>query len=77
MTDLIFWNQRANALFIAPFPKDPRCTEPWLYREIFHADGTAEGLAKADIDGDGFDDIVGGGRWFPHNNDGSINRGAY
>lgn len=26
-----------------------------------------EGLAKADIDGDGTDDIVGGGRWFKYN----------
>lgn len=72
IADLVFWNQRASALFMATFPHDPRRTESWLYREIFHAEGMAEGLAKADIDGDGFDDIVGGGRWFRRNVDGAF-----
>ncbi|MEQ9442861.1 MAG: VCBS repeat-containing protein [Cyclobacteriaceae bacterium] len=31
-----------------------------------------EGLAKADIDGDGTQDIVGGGRWFKHTGDGEF-----
>lgn len=31
-----------------------------------------EGLAKADIDGDGTMDIVGGGRWFKHTGDGEF-----
>ena len=31
-----------------------------------------EGLAAADIDGDGIQDIVGGGRWFRHTGDGKF-----
>lgn len=31
-----------------------------------------EGLAKTDIDGDGLIDIIGGGRWFKYNSDGTF-----
>ena len=31
-----------------------------------------EGLAKADIDGDGVFDIIGGGRWFKYDSDGKF-----
>ncbi len=71
-TDIVFWNQSASSLFLAPIPNDPRHTEPWLYREIFHSESISEGLAKADIDNDGIADIVAGGRWFKHNLDGSF-----
>lgn len=72
LPEIAFWNQGASSLFLAPIPSDPRHTEPWLYREIFHSESISEGLAKADVDNDGIDDIIGGGRWFKHNPDGTF-----
>jgi hypothetical protein len=70
--ELVFWNQGALKLYLAPFPARPRDTEPWPYREIFSAASISEGLAGIDVDGDGLEDIVGGGRWFKHNADGTF-----
>ena len=70
--ELAFWNQGALKLFLAKFPADPRQTEPWPYREVFAAETMSEGLARIDVDGDGVEDIVGGGRWFQHNRDGAF-----
>jgi len=70
--ELVFWNQGALKLFLAQFPADPRRSGPWPYREIFTSASMSEGLAKIDIDGDGVEDIVGGGRWFKHNADGTF-----
>lgn len=66
--ELVFWNQRAKALCIAEIPEDPRNTSPWEYTQIYtwEEGNEHEGLAKADIDGDGIEDIVGGGRWFKY-----------
>lgn len=65
--ELVFWNQAAKKLFIADIPADPETTQPWSYTEIFSWEsGKYEGLTKFDIDGDGQLDIVGGGRWFKH-----------
>lgn len=66
--ELVFWNQRAQVLCITPVPEDPRNTSPWPYSVIYAWDeGTEhEGLAKADIDGDGIEDVIGGGRWFKY-----------
>lgn len=63
--ELVFWNQRANKLFLAEIPDEPRIQATWDYVAIFSFSSIkCEGLAKSDIDGDGTVDIVGCGRWF-------------
>lgn len=68
--ELVFWNQGAKALCMAEIPEDPRNTSPWEYTQIYtwEEGDEHEGLAKADMDGDGIEDIVGGGRWFKYQN---------
>lgn len=63
--ELVFWNQGAGRLFWAPIPKDPRVGR-WRLYTIF--EGAGEGLAKADIDGDGREELLAGGRWFDYDN---------
>ena len=64
---LVFWNQGAQALFLARVPNDAKSrTGPWPLQTVFQGDAPMEGLAMADIDGDGVLEIVGGGHWFKH-----------
>ena len=65
-TELVFWNQGAKKLFMADIPLEPKTSGAWPYTEIYLSPVRAEGLAKADIDGDGKIDLVGGGCWFKH-----------
>ena len=68
--ELVFWNQGASKLLLAEIPEDPREVEPWPIHEIFSYTGNEmEGLASADINGDGIVNIVGGGRWYEHTGD--------
>ena len=65
---LLFGNQGASALYRVPLPADPRVS-PWPEIRCI-ADGCQEGglpeegLAVADLDGDGRVEIVAGTRWY-------------
>jgi hypothetical protein len=64
---LVFWNQGAAALFIARIPENPReYVGPWDIQLIYQGDAPMEGMALADIDGDGMVEVIGGGRWYKH-----------
>ena len=63
--ELAFWVQRFDGLFLAPIPLDPKARGPWPAASVLKLP-EAEGLAKADIDGDGKVDLIGGGQWFKH-----------
>jgi hypothetical protein len=64
---LVFWNQEASALYLARIPPDARTrTSAWEIELFFQGDAPMEGMAIADIDGDGVLEVVGGGRWFRH-----------
>lgn len=63
---LAFWNQGAKTLFMAEIPTTPR-TDKWIYEPIFVSERNTknmEGCIAADIDGDGYKDLVAGNYWF-------------
>jgi hypothetical protein len=63
--ELAFWVQYSEALVLARLPSAPRRGGPWPSAVISQL-GRAEGLTKADVDGDGKLDLIGGGYWFRH-----------
>lgn len=66
--ELVFWNQRAQKLFITDIPQNPKKKKNWKFVEIWSWPKAFkyEGLAKTDVDLDGKIDLIGGGYWFKH-----------
>jgi hypothetical protein len=69
---LAFWNQSDKKLYLADIPANPQ-QSPWPYKAIFTANADdekhgsyVEGMTKADVDGDGFEDIIAGNCWFSY-----------
>lgn len=65
---LVFWNQGARTLHAVPLPADPR-RSPWPGLGVIATDRVEdgvpeEGLAIADIDGDGRNEVVAGTHWY-------------
>ncbi|GJM37147.1 MAG: hypothetical protein DHS20C19_05140 [Acidimicrobiales bacterium] len=62
-TEEFVWWQDENDLRIAEIPADPTAG-PWPFDTVFSDSNKNEGLAIADVDLDGVDDIIGAGRWY-------------
>jgi hypothetical protein len=69
---LVFWNQGSGTIFLATIPENPKSNEGWKLEAIYSGDAGSsrswypEGLAAADIDGDGQVDLLAGNQWFKY-----------
>jgi sugar phosphate isomerase/epimerase len=68
---LAFWNQGTKTLYIADIPENVKSAPRWNYEAIFKAEGQtqnwyAEGCTAADVDGDGFQDLIAANYWFKY-----------
>lgn len=70
--ELVVWNQsgwdeeRITYLYVVEVPTAPTGAGEWPRTTVFQSTNYYEGLAIADVNQDGQDDIVGGGMWFEH-----------
>lgn len=62
---LAFWNQGDKTLYLAEIPESPK-TKTWTNEAIFKAEGNPEGCTAADVDGDGYKDLIAGNYWFKY-----------
>lgn len=62
-TELYFWNQGAGLLCAVAIPDDPRAS-PWPGVRTIATDVREEGLAVADVDGDGRPELLAGFSWY-------------
>jgi len=61
--EVYFWNQRSDMLFYVPVPDDPRVS-PWPGVRPVATGVREEGLAIADVDGDGHLELIAGQSWY-------------
>ncbi len=61
--EVYFWNQFSETLFYVPVPDDP-CVSPWPNVCSIVTGVSEEGLAVADIDGDGRPELLAGQAWY-------------
>ncbi|MGV8878065.1 MAG: FG-GAP repeat domain-containing protein [Sphingobacteriaceae bacterium] len=75
---LAFWNQQNKTLYIADIPADPRHADSWKRQVVYDGEAGetngpyAEGIAAADVDGDGHTDLLAGNYWFQYQQNGSF-----
>lgn len=71
--ELYFWCQDARTLYGVRFPDDPRMS-PWPGVFVLATGLHEEGLAVADVDGDGHDELIAGQSWYRVKSDGTYER---
>jgi sugar phosphate isomerase/epimerase len=73
---LAFWNQGNNTLNLATIPEKPLTAGDWPIKTIFSGEAGSkqswypEGAISADVDGDGYDDLLAGNSWFKYKGNG-------